>query len=134
MTNVPRCSPRFNTVGRSDSDLGQPDNPESGSLRAELTGSDTCIATGLTVHARAPVLTMCREMLATGLDPDRALEVYRNGVLSLRIRSIGEGAKLAVEECSDGVPRFRPYRPHPSAGSPPMRQTDTPHPVREATV
>ena len=97
-----------------------------GSLRAELTGSDTCTAAGLTVHARAPVLTMCREMLAAGLDPDRALDVYRNDVLALRIRAIGEAAKLTVEECRDGVPRFRPYRPYPSAGSPPMRQTETP--------
>ena len=63
-------------------------------IRAELTGSDTCTAAGLTVRASAPALAMCRELLAAGLDPDRALDVYRNGVLALRIRSIGEAAKL----------------------------------------
>jgi hypothetical protein len=91
------------------------------SLRAELTGSDTCTAADLTVRASAPVLTMCREMLAAGLDPDRALDVYRNGVLSLRIRSIGEAAKLDVMDDGNG-PRFVRYRPaereHRGVGEP----------------
>ena len=108
--------------------------PELTVIRAELTGSDTCTAAGLTVHARAPVLTMCREMLAAGLDPDSALDVYRNGLLALRIRAIGEAAKLTVEDGRDGVPRFRRWKAPPSVGpTPPVRQTETPLvPIPEA--
>jgi hypothetical protein len=46
-------------------------------LRAELIGERSCIAAGMTVPARAPALVMCRELLAAGIDSDRALEVYR---------------------------------------------------------
>ena len=96
--------------------------PEVTAIRAELSTMDTCTAAGLTVHARAPVLTMCREMLAAGLDPDSALDVYRNGLLALRIRAIGEAAKLTVEDGRDGVPRFRRWKAPPSVGpTPPMR-------------
>ena len=114
--------------------------PELTAIRVELTGSDTCTAAGLTVHARAPVLTMCREMLAAGLDPDRALDVYRNGVLALRIRAIGEAATFDVRDDNRGTPRFVRYRPGPAerarsacGGAPPVRQTETPASrVREA--
>jgi hypothetical protein len=85
-------------------------------LFAELSGSNTCRAVGITVRANAPTLTMCRELLAAGLDPDQAMEVYRGATPALRIRSIGEGAKLTVKEStSDGRPRFVPYRPPAAA-------------------
>jgi hypothetical protein len=62
------------------------------------------------------VLTLCRQLLAAGLDPDQALEVYRGTTLALRVRSIGEGAKLTVRESTkDGRPRFaRPTGRRPS--------------------
>ncbi len=93
----------------------------SGSLRAELVGSTTCTAAGVTARGRAPVLTLCRQLLAAGLDPDRALEVYRGATLALRVRSIGEGALLEV---SDDPPRFRAVAQPVAA--PPVAQNDCP--------
>jgi hypothetical protein len=95
-------------------------------IRAELIGSDMCTAAGLTAQGHVPALAVCRKLLAAGYNPRCELHVYRDGTLALRIRSIGEGARLTVEECSDGKPRFRSYRPHPSAGSPPIAQNDCP--------
>jgi hypothetical protein len=46
-------------------------------LRAELVGSNRCTATGITTIGPAPVLALCRELLATGLDPDQPIEIYR---------------------------------------------------------
>jgi hypothetical protein len=93
-------------------------------LHAELIGDDTCTGGGTIVRGRAPALALCRQLLAAGCNPDAALTVFRNGIVSLRIRTLAEGASLTVEECSDGRPRFRPYRPHSSEERPPMRQTD----------
>jgi hypothetical protein len=73
-------------------------------LHAELAWSDTCICAGITVRTYAPVLAMCRQLLAAGLDPDQAMEVWRAGTLALRVRSIGEAAEL---EIGDDPPRFR---------------------------
>ncbi len=58
---------------------------------------------------RTPILTACRELLAQGIGPDRALEIYRRGVLAVRVRSIGRGAKLTVRE-DRGAPEFSPHR------------------------
>ena len=75
-------------------------------LRAELIGSNSCTAAGVTAVSAAPVLALCRQLLANGLDADRALEVYRKGVLALRIRSITEAAGLEVNaRGTDFVPR-----------------------------
>jgi len=66
------------------------------SLRAGLIGSNTCTAAGITAHGNAPVLVLCRRLLAAGLDPDQAMEVYRGATLALRVRSIGEAAELEI--------------------------------------
>jgi hypothetical protein len=63
-------------------------------VRAELFGADTCSANGISVQGSAPVLALCKTLLAAGLDPDAALRVYRGAVLALR--SIGEGSRLEV--------------------------------------
>jgi len=47
------------------------------------------------------VLALCRELVEAGHDPGRQLHVYRNGVLALRVRSIGEAARLSIR--GDGV-------------------------------
>ena len=65
-------------------------------LRAELFGANTCTAAEVTVVSGSPILALCRQLLASGLDVDRALEVYRKGVLALRVRSITEAAGLEV--------------------------------------
>jgi hypothetical protein len=82
---------------------------------AELTGTNICTGAGITARSTTPVLTLCRELLAAGLNPDQALHVFRNGTLALRIRSIGEAAELTVKDDNRGTPRFVPYRPGPVA-------------------
>ena len=86
-------------------------------IRADLAWSTTCVSLGLKATGNAPVLTLCRRLITAGHDPATPMEVYRGSTLALKVGSIGEGAKLTVEECSDGRPRLRPYRQMPSEGS-----------------
>src|SRR2546430_8285592 len=67
-------------------------------IQAEMSGSNTCSALGLTVRGHAPVLKLCRALVQAGHDPARPLRAYRGGVLCLSVRSIGEGAKLTVAD------------------------------------
>jgi hypothetical protein len=90
-------------------------------IRAELTGSTFCRSGEHTVNGNAPVLILCRELIAAGCDPDRALEVYRGATLALRIRSIGAAAKLDVNSKGTGFVRHRPA----VRRGPPMRQNLT---------
>ena len=90
-------------------------------IRAELIGSSTCSAAGRTAVGPAPVLALCRQLVAAGMAPDYGLEVYRGDQLALRVRSIGNAAKLTVRESTrDGRPRFAPLS---SDGSAPMRKS-----------
>ena len=76
-------------------------------LRAFLVGADECSGAGITATGHAPVLRLCRALVAAGHDPRRRLEAYRGNVLCLRVRSIGEAAGLTVREStSDGRPRL----------------------------
>jgi hypothetical protein len=99
---------------------GAEDNPSQVSrqaIRAELTGSDGCSALGLAINSSSPVLALCRALIEAGHDPATPLEVYRGETLSLRVRSIGEGAGLQVNSQGRG---FEPYQgPRPAS---PMRQ------------
>jgi len=79
-------------------------------ISAEFSGSDTATALGITAIGYSPALALCRSLTAAGLDPDTAMHVYRNGTLALRIRSIGEAARLTVEDDHNGRPRFRIVR------------------------
>ena len=89
-------------------------------IRARLVGSNTCSAAGKTAFGPAPVLTLCRQLVAAGLDRNLALEVYRGPTLALFVRRIGEAAKLTVRESTrDGRPRFARLS---SDGSAPMRK------------
>jgi hypothetical protein len=81
-------------------------------IRATLVGSKRCEALGLTGHGYAPVLTLCRALGAAGHDPRRPLHAYREDVLALKVRSIGEGAKLIVKE-DRARPRFVKWEPFP---------------------
>ena len=76
-------------------------------IRAELIGSNKAITADTTAVGTTPVLILCRQLLAQGVDPDRAMEVYRGATLALRIKSIGKAAGLEI--ASDGV-GFRPAR------------------------
>ena len=74
---------------------------------AELTGSDTCAALDLTVKSGAPVLALCRKLIEAGHDPRTPLEAYRDDTLCLRVRSIGEAARLRMDTDKTGRPIFR---------------------------
>jgi hypothetical protein len=87
-------------------------------ISAQLTGSHRCEALGIVVTGHAPVLTLCRELLAAGIDPDSPLDVFRCGLLALRVRSVGAAARLAVEDNENGRPQFRLARP-PRRGAAP---------------
>jgi hypothetical protein len=84
-------------------------NIEQASIRAELKG-DTCAAFGITGHGSAPVLALCRELVSAGFNSAAPLEAWRGEILCLRVRSIGEGAGLTVEDDRHGRPRFRRWR------------------------
>jgi hypothetical protein len=78
-------------------------------IRAEIIGT-TCTALGITAHGSAPVLALCRKLVEAGHDPATPLEAWRGAVLCLRIRSIGEGAQITVQDGENGRPGFRRWR------------------------
>ena len=82
-------------------------------IRAGLVGSNTCTAVGITIIDHAPVLALCRALVTAGQDSNRPLHAYRGDVLCLCVRSIGEGARLAVEDDRYGRPRLRRWRNRP---------------------
>jgi len=86
-------------------------------------GDDCCRCQEIdaAVTANAPVLAMCRQLLATGVDPDRPLRVYRRGALALKVRSIREGARLTVKIAGNGTPIFTLDYPCKGAAAPPAR-------------
>jgi hypothetical protein len=88
-------------------------------IRAEITGSDTATAAGITVRAEAPVLELCRKLIEAGHDPQVRLEAYRGETLCLIVRSIGEGSRLEI-----GKAGFR--RRSAGAGASPMRRSVCP--------
>jgi hypothetical protein len=91
-------------------------------IHAELIGSDTAIALGITVSAYAPVLELCRRLIEAGVDPATRLDAYRGQTLCLRVRSVGEAAGLEVNTkgtgfaCLRSVSRASPVRKNLSGG------------------
>jgi hypothetical protein len=79
-------------------------------VRADLLGSDQCSAEDFDARGAAPVLILCRGLIRAGLDPDRAMEVYRGATLALTVRSIGKGACLEVNGAGTGVKTYRQRR------------------------
>lgn len=88
-------------------------------IPAQLFGSD-CAVVG-DIKARN-ALDLCRELIAAGAHPDAALLCYRGDQVALRIRTIGEGAKLTIREDGLRVVAWRPFS-HRDV-SPPMRKND----------
>jgi hypothetical protein len=70
-------------------------------IRAQLAG-DICTALGVTAKSSSPVLALCRKLVDAGHDPATPLEAYRGDTLALRVRSIGEAAKLEVNSGGTG--------------------------------
>ena len=101
---------------------------ETGAIRAELIGSNACSALGITARGHAPVLALCQLLIEGGHDPNRPLFAYRGDTLCLRVRSIVEGAALAVEDDRRGTPRFRRRRARGAGAAPYVAQ------IRKARV
>src|SRR5215831_11766633 len=97
-------------------------------IRAELIGSNSCSALGITARGHAPVLALCQLLIEAGHDPNRPLLAYRGDTLCLRVRSIVEGAALAVEDDRMGRPRFRRRRALGAGAAPYVAQ------IRKARV
>jgi len=97
-------------------------------IRAELIGSNACSALGITARGHAPVLSLCQLLIEGGHDPKRALLAYRGDTLCLWVRSIVEGAALAVEDDRRGTPRFRRRRARGAGAAPYVAQ------IRKAQV
>ena len=92
-------------------------------IRAELLGSSQCTAAGITVRGNAPVLALCRRLVAAGHDPATPLRVYRGDVLALVVRSIGEGARLRTTTGRTGAPVFIAEKS--IAAAPPVEKSET---------
>jgi hypothetical protein len=113
MQHLPKQARACNRKNRS--------NHSTQIIRAELISSTSCTAAGITVVDHAPVLALCRALVAAGQDPNRPLHAYRGDVLCLRVRSIGEGARLTIEDDRHGRPRLRRWRNRPKGcGAAPM--------------
>jgi hypothetical protein len=90
-------------------------------IRAMLIGSNHCEAEGIIAHGYAPVLDLCRKLVAAGYNPASPLEAWRGETLCLRVRSIGESAGLTVADDKYGTPHLRRRQKRPLghvAGSP----------------
>src|SRR5262249_8095440 len=100
---------------------------------AQLRGSDECSARNITVKSSAPVIGLCRAL--RGRNPslrDHAMHCYRDGVLALIVRGLGEAVELRV---SGSGTHFLRAVPEPTAASP-MRSDEeaaTPTAGQEAT-
>lgn len=75
-------------------------------LRAELRDSDTAAGFGITVTCNAPVLNLCRRLIEAGYPLETPMDVYRGETLALRVRTIGEAARLVVKSAGNGAPVF----------------------------
>lgn len=82
---------------------------------AEITGSDTCAALGVSAVSATPILVLCRKLIEAGYDPATPLEAWRGDVLCLTVRSIGEAAALEINSHGSGFVRLRRRRAAPPA-------------------
>ena len=78
------------------------DSPKPTAIAAELTGVNTIVALGATTVSKTPILTLCAELVAAGIDPTMPLTVYRGSTLALTVRSIGEAANLEINGKGSG--------------------------------
>ena len=85
-----------------------------------FSGSDFAVV-GDGIEART-ALDLCRQLLAAGANPDAAFICYRGDQVALRIRSVGEGAKLTIREDGLRVVAWRAFSERDV--SPPMRQNN----------
>lgn len=91
------------------------------SIRAQIINSGEASAKGVTARGPSPVLALCRKLVEAGFDPGRPLHAYRDDMLALRVRSIGEGARLTVKTAGNGAPVFARECTQGGATAPPVR-------------
>jgi hypothetical protein len=84
---------------------GTTDRKNATAIRAELIGDDQATALGIEAKSAAPVLDLCRKLVATGHDPLSPLHAYRGATLSLIVCSIGAAANLEVNSKGTGFVR-----------------------------
>jgi len=71
-------------------------------LRAELIGSDRCLAVGYVTRGTTPILAMCRRLIEADYDPTTMLHCYRGATLAITVASIGQGAGLKLNGHGSG--------------------------------
>ena len=102
------CKARTNDqLGGKVGLVATPSRKPSQVVRAELVGSDRCLAAGYVTRGTTPVLAMCRKLVAAGINPAASLECYRGTTLAITVASIGHGAGLEINGHGTG---FRPLR------------------------
>jgi hypothetical protein len=85
---------------------GLHEKPAQVPICATLSGSNRCEALGITKRGSAPLLALRRALMAAGHDPSRPLHAYRDDVLALWVRSIGDGARLRLASHGVGFERL----------------------------
>jgi len=75
-------------------------------IHASLSGDDHAEALGVEASG---VISLCRELIRAGHDPNLALRAYRGATLALIITSIGSAAALRIGRI--GFVRDSKYRP-----------------------
>ena len=84
------------------------------------------------------MIALCKALVAAGHDPAEPMEVFRSSTLALKVRSIGEGARLVVAGNGVGFRRLGamdtapPHAPKRGGGHPPP--PDAPVPAQSGTV
>src|SRR5262249_46461066 len=91
-------------------------------IYAKLVGADHCSTLGLTARGSSPLFTLCRKLIAAGVEPSRPLHCYRSGALALVVHQIGLGAKLTVRSAGNGCPIVAREDGCGGAGRPSVRQ------------
>jgi len=67
--------------------------------------------------SRTPFFAAARVLMAEGIDPETPITLGHEGSAIVSLRStIGQAARLTVEESERSGPRFVPYRPFRAAG------------------
>lgn len=85
-------------------------------IEATKTGPGVVQADGYEARNRAPVLALCRMLVAAG-HPDTPLVVRdMNGRPLMTVRSIAEAAGLTVLENANNGPRFTKFVPFTGIG------------------
>ena len=77
---------------------------------ANIELSNSCAALGVTARSSSPVLALCRKLIDAGHDPATPMDVYRGDTLALRVRSIGEAARLQVNARGTGFVALKAVR------------------------